>query len=81
MMWNLVEKKYLFQNIGSSEGVYSAQAHLAEMIALLGPPPRELLERGREGRRWKWVPAIEDREGKLCERASDFYGGPFFDSE
>ncbi|KAI9730434.1 MAG: hypothetical protein M1834_005944 [Cirrosporium novae-zelandiae] len=33
------------QNGPSSSGKYNSQAHLAEMIALLGHPPKELLER------------------------------------
>ncbi len=51
------------------------------MIALLGPPPKELLDRERKGRMWKWRPAIENSEGTLCDNASTYYGGPFFDSE
>ncbi|KAL8830149.1 MAG: hypothetical protein Q9170_005870 [Blastenia crenularia] len=80
-IWNLMENKDLFRNIHSSRGEYSGQAHLAEMMALLGPPPKELLRREREGRNWKWRPAIENSSGKLCERASEFYGGPFFDAQ
>lgn len=49
------------------------------MIALLGPPPKELLVREREGLRWKWTPAVQNAEGKSCRTASGFYGGPFLD--
>jgi hypothetical protein len=51
------------------------------MIALLGPPPKELCDREREGLGWKFRPKVENSEGKLCESASEFYGGPFFDSQ
>ena len=51
------------------------------MIALLGPPPKELIDRERRGLSWKFRPEVENPEGKLCGSASEFYGGPFFDSE
>lgn len=76
-----MENKDLFRQIHSSCGEYNGQAHFAEMIALLGPPPKELLRREIEGRKWKWRPATENAAGKLCESASEFYGGPFFDAE
>lgn len=40
-----MEGKDLFKHIRSSKGDYDARAHIAEMIALLGPPPKELLDR------------------------------------
>lgn len=51
------------------------------MIALMGFPPKELIDREREGRRWRFRPEVENSEGKLCGNATEFYGGPFFDSE
>lgn len=51
------------------------------MIALLGAPPKEPIDRERRGLGWKFRPEMENPEGKLCESASEFYGGPFFDSE
>jgi len=80
-VWNLVEKRDLFRQINSPGGIYNPHAHLAEMIALLGPPPKELLKREEEGCRLKWRPVIQNAEGKLCESAREYYGGPFFDSE
>lgn len=76
-----MEKRDLFQHIHSSSGKYTAQAHLAEMIALLGPPPKELLIREKEWRKWRWGPALTNAAGELCERALEFYGGPFFNDE
>lgn len=80
-IWNLVERKDLFRQIHSSNGHYSSLAHIAEMIALLGLPPKELIDREKEGLRWRFRPEVENSEGKLCGNASEFYGGPFFDSE
>ncbi|KAI9681153.1 MAG: hypothetical protein M1817_002435 [Caeruleum heppii] len=81
LIWNLMENRDLFNQIHSSRGEYQSHAHIAQMIALLGPPPKELLHREREARNWKWTPAIENSSGKFCEGPTEFYGGPFFDSE
>lgn len=78
-MWNFLERRDLFSRPLDDHGKYRPGTHLAEMIALLGPPPRELLECEREGMRWNWAPAAHNPEGKLCTKASEFYGGPFFD--
>ncbi|RMZ82758.1 hypothetical protein DV738_g1546, partial [Chaetothyriales sp. CBS 135597] len=46
MLWDLTESMGLFDAIDTSPGKYSSAQHLGLMIALLGPPPKELLERG-----------------------------------
>lgn len=46
MIWDLIEEDGLFDCIPTEPGRYSSSAHLGVMIALLGPPPKELLERG-----------------------------------
>lgn len=51
------------------------------MVALLGLPPKELIDREREGLGWNFRPEVQNPDGKLCGNASEFYGGPFFDSE
>lgn len=76
-----MEKRDLFRNIHTNQGVYDSHAHIAEMIALLGHPPKELIDREKEGLGWNFTPEVENSEGKLCKKASEFYGGPFFDSE
>jgi serine/threonine protein kinase len=42
-VWDLFEGGHLFRGVDPEHGVYRSRAHLAEMIALLGPPPNELL--------------------------------------
>ncbi|CZT42280.1 uncharacterized protein RSE6_02141 [Rhynchosporium secalis] len=81
LLWTMLEGtgKNLFHDIHSSNGHYMAQNHLAQMIALLGLPPAELVAREIEMRRWNFAPAIEDDEAKLCHKAYQFYKGPFFD--
>ena len=76
-----MEQRDLFREVHSHQGKYSGAAHIAEMIALLGPPPKELIDREKEGLRWNFRPEVENSEGKLCGKASQFYGGPFFDSD
>ncbi|KAI9713116.1 MAG: hypothetical protein M1820_001101 [Bogoriella megaspora] len=80
LIWELLENKPLFTMVHSSDCKYNARTHLAEMIALLGTPPDNLLQRELEGREFRWRTSLENDEGKLCDRAIDFFGGPFFDS-
>ncbi|KAL2024218.1 hypothetical protein VTK56DRAFT_9374 [Thermocarpiscus australiensis] len=48
MLWDLLEGKALFSPIDSRKSDdYDDQAHLAQMTALLGPPPEHLLNGGR----------------------------------
>ena len=58
-----------------------ARNHLGQMIALLGPPPKELIMREQRMRNWNFAPAIENDENKLCHKANHFYHGPFFDTQ
>jgi len=77
-IWNLLENRDLFKPRIRPERSYSPAAHLAEMIALLGPPPQILImNHARNARRWTWTPMFENSEGKLCERVEDYFGGPF----
>lgn len=43
-IWNIMEGRDLFTHVRSSQGHYDVRAHLAEMIAILGPPPKELID-------------------------------------
>ena len=78
-MWNLLEDRDLFTPRIQSGGAYEPSVHLAEMIALLGPPPQTLImNRARSACHWKWSPAFENPKGKLCERVGEYFGGPFW---
>ena len=46
MLWDLFENFGLFDSINTKPGFYHADQHLGLMIALMGPPPKALLERG-----------------------------------
>jgi len=46
MLWDLMDDFGLFDAIDTRPGHYHSDRHLGLMIALLGPPPKALLERG-----------------------------------
>ncbi|KAK4617435.1 hypothetical protein CLAFUW4_12475 [Fulvia fulva] len=59
MIWTVFENSYLF--VGQDPGLqcYSTRAHLAELIGSLGPPPLDLLQRGRR------VDEFFDKDGQF----------------
>ena len=57
------------------------KAHLAEMIAFLGPPPPELIAKYHEMREVKWPEPAKEAGGELCESAEQCFGGPFFNQD
>ncbi|KZF26771.1 protein kinase [Xylona heveae TC161] len=81
LMWDILENTQLFQQAHDTTGHYDAKAHLAEMIALLGPPPKTLLEKADAMLRVEWPDAIQGEGGKLCRNAQQLFGGPFFSGE
>ena len=80
-IWNMMEGMDLFTRIRSCQGKYDVRAHLAEMVALLGAPPKILIDREIRWSEVKWSHAVPNSEGKLCQTAREYYGGPFFNSE
>ncbi|KAL5359398.1 putative serine/threonine-protein kinase [Aspergillus floccosus] len=44
-IWEISAHSELFNQVYDTHGRYDPKSHLAEMIALLGPPPKSLLER------------------------------------
>ena len=80
-LFELLEDKELFVHLKSQKGVYTAQAHLAEMIAIHGPPPQKLID---EERQWRDIPrerSFPSPGGTWCTTAREYYGGPFFDKK
>ncbi|KAI8932658.1 hypothetical protein NX059_010153 [Plenodomus lindquistii] len=45
-IWDLYQDKHLFYGIDPTEKRYLTRVHLAELVAMLGPPPMDMLERG-----------------------------------
>ncbi|EFY85432.1 protein kinase domain-containing protein [Metarhizium acridum CQMa 102] len=62
-------------------GPYSPAQHVADMIALIGPPNPVLKRRERDMHHWRWSPAALNPRGQLSGTAAEFYGGPFFASD
>lgn len=79
-LFELLEDKELFAHLKSQSGVYSAKAHLAEMIALLGPPPQKLINQEKHWRNVPWERSFP-ANGAWSKTALEYYGGPFFDSK
>lgn len=79
-LWDIIQGKELFRQIYDTQGHYDAKAHLAEMIALLGPPPPELIARSYSLRDFQWPEAVKREDGKICENAEQYFDGPFFDA-
>lgn len=51
------------------------------MIALLGPPPRELLAKSNAMSGRNWPQPVAKDTGELCNNAQDFFDGPLFNAE
>ncbi|KAL0961526.1 hypothetical protein HGRIS_006465 [Hohenbuehelia grisea] len=49
MIWDIYEGLYLFNGIDPERGFYRSRAHLVELIAVMGLPPREVIARGSRG--------------------------------
>ncbi|RAH63465.1 kinase-like protein [Aspergillus piperis CBS 112811] len=82
MIWNILEGTELFTQVQDAEGTYLPEAHLAQMIALLGPPPKKLLVMSESMAQVdEWSPAITDERGKIFKNNREYFGGPFFDEE
>lgn len=79
-LWNILGNKELFQQVYDADGKYDAKGHLAEMIALLGPPPKALLEKSKAMSKYNWPRPVRNATGKLCNNAQEFFGGPFFNA-
>ncbi|PCH38829.1 kinase-like protein [Wolfiporia cocos MD-104 SS10] len=59
LIWDLFENGNLFKTTGGADNKEDNIYHLAHMIALLGLPPKDLLERSQTDRPWQWF----DRDG------------------
>ncbi|KAL9004338.1 MAG: hypothetical protein Q9188_002851 [Gyalolechia gomerana] len=46
-IWDLFEGKHMFNGRDPKQRRYMTRAHLADMMALMGPPPSELLKAGK----------------------------------
>lgn len=80
-MWNLLEDISLFDRPAGEDVEYDAHIHLAQMVSLLGDPPKELIERERFFRNHQLDKQVTNTRGKECKNMNEFWGGPFFDDD
>ncbi|KMK60538.1 protein kinase, putative [Aspergillus fumigatus Z5] len=81
LLWDMIDGKELFRHIHDQEGRYDARRHIAEMIALLGPPPPEVIQRYQYMREYSWPKPVRREDGRVCETAEEYFCGPFFDEK
>ncbi|OJJ68878.1 hypothetical protein ASPBRDRAFT_57439 [Aspergillus brasiliensis CBS 101740] len=81
LLWDIIGRKELFQQVLDADGQYDAKSHLAEMISLLGPPPRAFLAKSKTLSKQNWPQPVTNERGKVCNNAEEFFDGPFFDAE
>ncbi|KFY31260.1 hypothetical protein V493_01268 [Pseudogymnoascus sp. VKM F-4281 (FW-2241)] len=70
MIWNIFEGRCLFNGQDPKRGRYTTRTHLTEMISILGPPPIELVKRGKRSAEWfdengKWLEPDENDPERL----------------
>lgn len=71
-LFELLKDKPLFSHLKSQNGVYTARAHLAEMIALLGPPPQNHIDEEKHWRDIPWDRSFPDSNNEWCDTAHQY---------
>ena len=80
-LWDMIEGKELFKHIHDQQGRYDAKLHIAEMIALLGPPPSEVIQRYQYMQDYLWLEPVRQEDNRVCETVEVYFCGPFFDNK
>ncbi|RAH71116.1 kinase domain protein [Aspergillus aculeatinus CBS 121060] len=80
MVWDLFEERHLFCGDDPDGKGYSTRAHLAEVMGLLGPPPLDMLKRGKRSHEFflddgKWKQDIVIPTGASLEQSEEFLEG------
>ncbi|KAH8691546.1 kinase-like domain-containing protein [Talaromyces proteolyticus] len=81
LLWDMIKGKELFRHIHDQKGQYNAKLHVAEIIALLGPPPPEIIQRYQYMREYSWPEPVRREDDRVCETAEEYFCGPFFDND
>jgi hypothetical protein len=72
-----MEGRDLFTHIRSGRGDYDVRAHLAEMIALLGAPPKMLINREICWSEVKWSHAVPNSKASFVRPHASITEGLF----
>ncbi|OAL75688.1 CMGC/SRPK protein kinase [Trichophyton violaceum] len=80
MVWDLFEGRHLFYGNDPDGKGYSTRAHLAEVMGFLGPPPLDMLQRGKRSHEFftsdgKWKQDLEIPTGVSLELSEEFLDG------
>ncbi|OQD73305.1 hypothetical protein PENDEC_c016G01465 [Penicillium decumbens] len=80
MVWDLFEGRHLFYGNDPDGKGYSTRAHLAEVMGFLGPPPLDMLQRGKRSHEFftsdgKWKQDMEIPTGFSLELSEEFLDG------
>lgn len=80
MVWDLFEGRHLFYGNDPDGKGYSTRAHLAEVMGFLGPPPLDMLQRGKRSHEFfttdgKWKQDLEIPTGLSLELSEEFLDG------
>ncbi|KJZ70226.1 hypothetical protein HIM_10374 [Hirsutella minnesotensis 3608] len=64
MIWDIFQGRHLFYGQDAIKKTYTTRAHLAEVVAVLGPPPLDFLQRGIRSREFfseegKWIASVD----------------------
>ncbi|KAJ5990221.1 hypothetical protein N7522_010428 [Penicillium canescens] len=81
LLWNIIEGAELFTQVEHPNSDYNSASHLAEMIALLGPPPKEVIERSNYFSQHDFDYPISLEPGRSCKNIRELFCGPHFDEE
>ncbi|KAI9368649.1 kinase-like domain-containing protein [Aspergillus egyptiacus] len=80
MVWDLFKARHLFYGNDPDSKGYSTRAHLAEVMGVLGPPPLDILQRGKRSNEFftndgKWKQDIDIPTGVSLELSEEFLEG------
>ncbi|GAB1316567.1 Serine/threonine-protein kinase SRPK [Madurella fahalii] len=80
MTWDIFEDKHMFYGNDPDGSGYKTRAHLAELIGMLGPPPLDLIKRGKRSPEFftpdgHWNAGIPIPEGMSLEASEENLDG------
>ncbi|KAL3455405.1 CMGC protein kinase [Aspergillus heterothallicus] len=80
MIWDLFEDKHMFYGNDPTGIGYSTRAHLAEVAALLGPPPLDMIKRGVRSAEFfsedgKWISDVHLPRSTSLEESEEYLEG------
>jgi serine/threonine-protein kinase SRPK3 len=71
----------LCEDVYTVDGRCRLDKYLGQLIALLGPPPADMLEQERQRRTQKLDMPLINFDGACCRTVSEFWNGPYFDDK